>query len=95
MFLPNRVFYVAYNETPMKGHAMLFRNRKIQVTLVPREREATSVDGDTTLDKFEKIVDISQDAVVSTAVALGSIYAATRVVKTVCKVIEVAAKAHL
>lgn len=72
----------------------MLKNRAIQIRLAPRNKTDEETDGNA-IDKFERIIEISQDAVVTTAVAIGGIYAASRVVKTVCKVVETAAKSHL
>lgn len=74
----------------------MFGKRALQIKMVKTHNDET-LDEAADFSRLEpdEIIEIAQELIVHTAVAVGAVYAATRVVKTICKIAEIVVKANL
>ncbi len=93
--------------TPTKGEAVnLLKNKKFEVRMLEdvTMNEAAQIKEQLLLDPdapairhilIDQVSEHANEFVTKTAVTIGLVYAGTRIVKSLCKIAEIAAKARL
>jgi hypothetical protein len=87
------MFYMAYNETPMKGNAMLFKNRELRIKVAntknDNEKTTTKVDEILHTDTLQKIEETGKRLVKYVA---GAVVAGIVIVKAADTLSQIAVK---
>jgi hypothetical protein len=72
----------------------MFKNRTIQVKF-PKDKDLVNEDVDTNVVDPTEIAQIITEAAIKTVTVVGGVVAANRVLKTICEVVVIAAKAKI